>query len=207
MTNKSRLSLKISISLTTLCFLFFGHVHIASANPAGAAPGTSAAFEIAKIESWMLPEDEQEAYAFRPSKKDSKVHKNSFDFVCGVNTPKDTAILQGVALSFYNPNDFAVMLNNFVTVTFEDGHVQPEFPQRYLNVLLSPKRNFKVNCDYLGRLFFPDGSRSSQGFPAFRGSFYSKSMRYLDIILRYTGFAVPHNVNSDVSVIPLEQNL
>lgn len=117
-------------------------------------------------------------------------YKNSADFICEIpNQNIDVTTQQDMLISFHNPNDFPVMLNNIVKLTDQNGVDAPELVDRYLNVLIDPKRNFKINCQYINDLFFANVKKDTNTSISFDVSMRSKSVRYLEIVMEYSNYS------------------
>lgn len=115
-------------------------------------------------------------------------YENSSDFMCGFAEKNDDLVTSNnMLIKFYNPHDFPVMLNSIVSLTEQFGLNKPEFKDRYLNVIISPKRDFQIDCGYIYDLFFKDSLESAViSEQSFNGNFYAKNVSHLDVFMEHS---------------------
>jgi hypothetical protein len=123
-------------------------------------------------------------------------YENKADFICGIpNQSSETKVLHDISITIFNPNDFPVMVNNFLALDAEDIVLKLELTDRYFSVLVSPKRNFTISCHYIKALFFPDQAEYQHSQEYFKGYIQSSSSGYLGIAFNYTKSSILNSRN------------
>lgn len=125
------------------------------------------------------------------SLQDDIRYQNKADFICGI-TGQDSELRtrHDVLITMFNPNDFPVMVNNFISLDAEVSLIKPDLNDRYLNILLSPKRNFVISCHDIEDMFFPDHADNQQSQEYFKGYMHSQSRGYLGIAFNYINSSI-----------------
>ncbi len=118
------------------------------------------------------------------SNEDYIRYENTADFVCGFSNTDEAVTKHDMLIIFRNSNDFPVMLNNYL-VLGDDVMVKPELNERYLNVLISPNRDFKIDCRYIYEMFYQD-MFDKKNLEIFNGNIRSKNIGALEIVMDYT---------------------
>ncbi|MCB9756940.1 MAG: hypothetical protein H6753_00775 [Candidatus Omnitrophica bacterium] len=124
-------------------------------------------------------------------------YENRADFICGTTDQHgELRTRHDILITIFNPNDFPVMVNNFLFWDIEESRIVPDLTDRYFSVLVSPKRKFTISCQYIAAMFFPDQLEYQQSQNYFKGSMQSKSMGYLGVAFNYTTSSILNSANS-----------
>ncbi len=117
--------------------------------------------------------------------KENYIHyENTTDFVCGFSNTDEAVTNHEMFIIFRNSNDFPVMLNNYLKLS-DEVMVKPELNEKYLNVLISPNRDFRIDCQYIYDMFYQDMAEK-KNLEIFNGNIRSKNMGALEIAMDYT---------------------
>lgn len=128
------------------------------------------------------------------SDEDNIRYENTTDFVCGVSNTDEAVTNHDMLIIFRNSNDFPVMLNNYLKLS-DEVMVKPELNERYLNVLISPNREFKIDCRYIYEMFYQD-MLEKKNLEIFNGNIRSKNTGALEIAMDYTSSSI---LKSDIA--------
>lgn len=115
-------------------------------------------------------------------------YENTADFVCGFSNTDETVTNHEMSIIFRNSNDFPVMLNNHLTVS-DDLMVKPELNEKYLNVLISPNRDFEINCRYIYEMFYQD-IVEKDNLKIFNGNIRCKNVGALEIAMDFRSSSI-----------------
>ncbi len=137
------------------------------------------------------------AVSVQASIQDDIRYENRADFICGIpDQSRETKAHHDTSITIFNPNDFPVMVNNFLALDTQEIVVKPQLTDRYLNVLLSPKRNFTISCQYIKAMFFSNQTEYQHSQEYFKGYMQSNSRGYLGIAFNYTTSSILNSAKS-----------